>query len=228
MRQDQVMQAALTKIKSNKFNTLMHAGDLVGVFRKDVDTNLTQTELLALAQSFIDMPKNGLVTKQVPYVGDEDLGGIAGDVIIPDQTMKQQLVQNMLLNPPVPTPTPDAGAVAAIDPHDVRVDVENGTAIAGVAAHVAALLKQKGFSIGTIGNASAPDVATTELHEHSRIAYAGVKVRQALGKAAVRAQIIDDEKASASPDPSAPPSDVTVIVGRDLAAAVTQQASAQP
>jgi|SRR5579872_4947039 len=219
MRQSQVMQAALDKIKSNKLNTLMHAGDLIGVFRRDVDSNLTQPELLALANSFIDMPKNGLVTNQVPFA-DENLG-------IPDQVAKAQLVQSMLVNPPVPTPTPNAAAIAAINPLSVRVDVENGTTIPGVARRVATLLKQKGFTIGTVGNASSDDVATTQLHEHTKIAFAGMRVRVALGKAAANAQVISDAE-SPTPDATATPSDVTVIVGQDIASGITQQASTQP
>ncbi len=226
MRQDQVIQAALAKMKSDKFNTLMHLGDLVNVFHNDVQTNLTQTELLALANSFVDMPKDGLIAKQVPYVTDENLGGDAGDVLIPDDNVKMQYVESMLLNPPVPTPSPDPAAVAAIRPADVRVDVENGTGIPGAAGRVATLLKQKGFAIGEIGNADRADVETTELREHSRIAFAGIKVRNALGKSAAAAQVVP---VSDTPPPgTATPSDVTIIVGQDLAAAVTQQASTQP
>jgi LCP family protein required for cell wall assembly len=227
MRQDQVIHAAFQKLKADRFNTLMHMGDLIGVFRKDVDTNLSQQELMALANAFVDMPKDGLVTKQVPYVGDENLGGDAGDVLIPDQSAKTQLVDNMLINPPVPTPAADSAAVAAINPLSVRVDVENGTTTPGVARRVAALLKQKGFTIGSVGNATTDDVATTQLREHTRIAFAGIRVRDALGKAAANAQVLTDDDVP-TPDATATPSDVTVIVGQDLAASLTQQASTQP
>lgn len=226
MRQDQVIQAALSKLKSNKFNTLVNAGKLVSVFHSDVDTNLTQTELLALANTFIDMPKDGLVPKQVPYVTDENLGGDAGDVLIPDETIKAQYVDSMLLNPPVPTPSPDAAAVAAIDPSNVRVDVENGTGISGIARRVAAMLKKQGFTIASVGNATQ-SFTETELHEHSHISYAGVRVRQALGKTVANARVIPVDE-TPTPGSSAPPSDVTVMVGQDLAAALTQQASTQP
>lgn len=226
MRQDQVIKAAMAKLKSNKLNTIMNAGNLAGVFHNDVNTNLTQTELLALANTFIDMPKDGLVTNQVPYVTDENLGGDAGDVLIPDETVKAQYVDSMLLNPPVPTPSPGAAAVAAINPLTVRVDVENGTGIPGVARRVAGMLKQKGFTIGAVGNATQ-SFSATELHEHSHITFAGIRVRQALGKSVANARVIPVDE-TPTPGASAPPSDVTVIVGQDLAAAVTQQASTQP
>lgn len=228
MRQNQVMQAALNKIRSDKFNTLMHLNDLIGVFHRDVDTNLTQQEELALATAFAGMPKNGLVTDTIKTLGDKELT-YAGDVLIPDDPGIAQQVQSMLLNPPVPTPSPDSAAVAAINPLSVRVDVENGTAIPGAARRVAALLKEKGFIIGTVGNADNEDFTTTQLHEHSNITFAGLRVREALGKSAAAAQVIADSE-TPTPDATASgdASDVTVIVGQDVAAAISQQASTLP
>ncbi len=196
MRQDQVMQAALNKVKSDKFNTLMHIGDLVNVFNSDVQTNLSHEEELSLATTFAGMPKSGLHTAQVPYV-DEKIVADGGDVLIPDEVKKAQLVQTMLLDPPVPTPSPNAGAIAAVAPQNVRVDVENGSGVPGVARRVAQMLRKQGFAIGEIGNAQT-NLATTELHEHSNITYAGLRVRQALGTAGKSAQVIAD------PQPASP------------------------
>lgn len=226
MRQNQVMQAALNKLRGDKFNTLMHLNDLIGVFRRDVQTNLTQQEELALATAFASMPKNGLVTATVPNLGDKELT-YAGDVLIPDQAGMAKMVQKMLIDPPVPTPPPDPAAIAAINPLSVRVDVENGTAVPGAARRVAALLKQKGFEIGAVGNASTEDVTTTELREHTTITFAGIRVREALGKGAANAQVVSLTE-TPTPDASPPRSDVTVIVGEDLAAAISQQASTRP
>jgi hypothetical protein len=111
----------------------------------------------------------------------------------------------------------------------VRVDVENGTAIPGAARRVAALLKEKGFIIGSVGNADNEDFTTTQLHEHSNITFAGLRVREALGKSAAAAQVIADSE-TPTPDATASgdASDVTVIVGQDVAAAISQQASTLP
>jgi LCP family protein required for cell wall assembly len=225
-RQQQVLHALLGKLSGDKFNTLMHANDLIGVLNRDVDTNFNRAEELSLAQAFVGMSKNALVTKQVPYTGDVILPD-GGDAIVADDGKKAELVQNMLLDPPVPTPSPDAAAIAAINPLSVRVDVENGTSVPGVARRVAALLKSKGFIIGTVGNATTEDVATTELQEHSRVTFAGIRVRDALGKGAANAQVIAVVE-TPTPDATAAQSDVTVIVGQDLAATVMQQASTQP
>ncbi len=225
MRQDQVMQAALNKIRSDKFNTLVHLNDLIAVFSRDVQTNFTRQEEISLATEFARMPKNGLHTDKIPYV-DTKIAADGGEVLIPDEAKKAQLVENMLIDPPVPTPAPDASAVAAIAPNSVRVDVENGTAIPGLARRVASMLRKQGFTIGSVSNAQSSDVATTELHEHSSIAYAGVRVREALGKAAQSARVIDDSQ-TPSPSPAgSAASDVTVVVGQDVAAALTTQASA--
>jgi hypothetical protein len=142
-------------------------------------------------------------------------------VLIPNESEKDRLVRTMLLDPPAPSPTPDARAIAAINPQTLRVDVENGSGIPGVARRVAELLRKQGFTIGDIGNAQN-DTATTELHEHSKTTYAGLKVRQALGKAAQNVPVIADGQ----PATPAPGSDVTIIVGQDLAALITAQASA--
>lgn len=226
-RQEQVMSAALSKLRSDKFNTIMHMGDLIGVFNRDVQTNLTRDEQLSLAQMFAGMPKNGLHQKPIDYVDTKMLAD-GGQVIIPDEAEKAKAVRTMLIDPPVPTPTPNAGAVAAINPLAVRVDIENGTGIAGMAKRAAALLKQQGFTIGAVGNAATSDVATTELHEHTRIAFAGLRVREALGKAAKSVPVVADTETPSPEASGEPESDVTLIVGSDLVPALTQQASTQP
>jgi hypothetical protein len=226
MRQEQVMSAALAKLRSDKFNTLLHSGDLIGVFNKDVQTNLTRDEELSLVQAFMAMPKDGLHQQGIDYVDTKVLAD-GGEVIIPDETQKAKIVRNMLIDPPIPTPSPDASAVAAINPLTVRVDVENGTGVAGMAKRAAALLREKGFTIGQISNAPSSDVANTELHEHSRITFAAIRVRDALGKSAQNAPVISDSETIAQ-DPSGAQSDVTLIVGQDLVPALTQQASTQP
>jgi hypothetical protein len=229
MRQNQVMQAALNKIKGDKFNTLMHLNDIIAVFSRDVQTNLTRDEEIALATQFAHMPKNGLHadTAGMPYIDTKILAD-GGEVLIPDEAKKQHQVESMLLNPPLPTPSPAPGQVAAIDPKSVRVDVENGSGVPGAARRIADQLRKQGFAIGEIGNAQSSDMSTTELFEHSKITFAGLKVRQALGKAGQSARVISG---SGTPSPAAsqtPPSDVTVVVGQDLATALAAQLSAKP
>lgn len=215
-RQQQVLKAAVAKLKGNKFNTALHIGDLIVAFGHAVDTNLTTTEQLTIANAFASLSPGDVHTAQIPYV-DTKIASDGGEVLIPNASEKARLVGRMLLAPPPPASV-QASAVAKVAP--LRVDVENGTGVAGVAKRIAARLKAAGFVIGKVGNARSADVRTTEVHQHSSQQAAAEKVRVAL--AFPTATVVTD--ASAAP---AVASDVTVIVGHDLLGA-GEQASVQP
>lgn len=215
MRQQQVLHAMADRIKSNKINTLMHLPDLLAVFHKYVQTDFADSELLSIATYFQGAPNFAVISKQVPYTDDVNLPGY-GDSLVPDTQARAQLVQSMLVAPPVPVPSPDAMALAAIPASTLRVDVENGSTVAGAAHRVATALKQAGFTIGEVGNAPRSDYAATEIHEHSSVTFAGAKVRAALPPVVHAAMVVPDPSPSAAPTAS-PSSDVTVIVGDDLA-----------
>ena len=219
MRQQEVLHALITKLKGDRINTLMHAGTLLTVFRKDVMTDFTDNELLSLANYYSEMAPGGLVTKQVPYTADINLPEY-GDSLVPDTAARAQLVQSMLIAPPVPQPSPDAMALAAIVPGTLRVDVENGSGVPNAAHAVAERLRKAGFTIGSVGNAPTQDHNVTTIQEHSKTAFAGTKVRDALPMTLHAIPVLSngaDAQAAAGAQASAPSSDVTVIVGRDLA-----------
>lgn len=217
MRQDDVITAMVQKLKNDKLNTILHAGQLIGVIQRNVTTDFTTPELASLASYFIDFSPSDLHKAQVNSAGDVTLPD-GGDATLPDKGDLALKVQSMLVAPPAPSAPPNAVAVAAIAPSSVRVDVENGSGIAGAAHRVAQALKRQGFTIGTIGDAPSSDVAVTEIHEHSSVEYAGARVRQSLPVAAQSAAIVD-ENAQAS---AKTPSDVTVVVGKDLAASTAK------
>ena len=219
-RQQQVLHTLFEKISQDKVNTALHAGDLIGVLNRDVQTNFTRDEELSIATAFAGMPRNGLQTAFVPYSSEVVLAD-GGSAIVPDPAARAHLVQTMLLGPPTPSPAPDTSAIAAVNPQSVRVDVQNGSGTPGVAKRVAALLRKAGFTIGTIGNAPRSDMATTQVHEHSKIANAGLRVREALGKPAASVPVVADTTGQVQPS-----SDVTVVVGQDLAATLISQAPA--
>jgi len=216
MRQQQVLQAVAAKIKSDRINTLIHLGDLLAVFRKYVQTDFTDQELFSIATYFQGAPNFAIVSKQVPFTADIDLPNY-GDSLVPDTQARSQLVASMLVAPPVPVPSPDVLALAAIPASTLHVDVENGSTVAGAAHRVAAELKHAGFTIGDVGNADRSDYTATEIHEHSSVMFAGAKVRAAL-QGARGAIVVPDPSPSPSPaQTSLTASDVTVIVGNDLA-----------
>lgn len=207
-RQQQVIHAFVAKLKNDKVNTLLHAGQLIDVFNRDVQTDLTREEELSLAFAFAGTAPSDIHTAQVPYVADEVLP-YAGDVIIPNEAAKAHLVRTMLLDPPVPLPSPDPAAIAAVVPSNVRVAVENGTSVPGLAARVAGELRKRGFTITSVSNGSRA-VSRTHIRAHGS-PYAAYRVREALGERAAAASITDEPLASPAPD------DVSVVVGTDLA-----------
>lgn len=217
-RQQQVIRAAIAKLRDNKANTIAHLPQLMNAFYQNVSTNLTNGEMMSLAVAFSDMPKDGYKAEKLTYVDTKILAD-GGEVIIPDSAQKTRVVQNYLIAPPLPTSSPSPGALAAIDPHKVHVDVLNGTGIPGAGRRVADKLHAKGFAIGTVANAPSSDVQVTEVHEHSAVTGSGVRVREALGAPAQKATVLTDAPPTAS---TATPStsDVTVIVGLDMAASL--------
>ncbi|HEX5275821.1 MAG TPA: LCP family protein [Candidatus Rubrimentiphilum sp.] len=222
MRQQVVLHALLHRLTADKVNTLLHMNDLLGAINRDVQTNLSRQEEISIATAFADMSPHALITKQVPYVADVTLPD-GGAAIVPDETARAKLVRTMLIAPPQPTAPPDPGALAAVAPGSLRVDIENGTGVPGLAKRVAALLRSEGFKIAQVGNAASGNVATTEVHEHSRVAMAGLKVRNGLGSRASRVPVISEAVSSQTPSPS----DVTVIIGDDLVTAMSSPSASQ-
>jgi LCP family protein required for cell wall assembly len=219
MRQQQVLHAMVGKLKGDRVNTLLHLGDLLDVFHKYVQTDFTQSELFAIASDFEGLSDTAIVNKQVPYTGDINLGAY-GDSLVPDVAARDRLVAELLLAPPAPEPSPDVMALAAIPPSTLRVDVENGSGVAGAARRVADELRKAGFTIGDVGNAPRNDYTSTEIHEHSTVTFAGAKVRAALPATEQKAAVVPDPSpAPSGTEQAAVTSDVTVIVGNDLAKA---------
>jgi len=217
-RQQQVLHALVDKVKGDKFNTFVHLGSLLNVFRTYVQTDFTDPELVSIANSYQGIPSDAIVSNQVPYTGDVDLPGY-GDSLVPDTAARSKLVAAMLVAPPAAIPSPDALALAAIPASTLRVDVENGSGVAGAARLVAANLQKAGFTIGTVGNAERSDYTATEIRQHSTVTFAGARVREALPAPLRAAAVVNESTASASPSASpTPASDVTVIVGSDVAA----------
>jgi polyisoprenyl-teichoic acid--peptidoglycan teichoic acid transferase len=215
MRQQQVLRALVERFKSDRVNTFLHLGDLLAVFRKYVETDFTDSQLVSLATYYQGVSPSSIVSSQIPYTADVDLPNY-GDSLVPDTAARAQLVAKMLVAPPSPLPSPDALALAAIPAATLRVDVENGSGVTGAAGRVAAALRRAGFTIGEVGDADRSDYTATEIHEHSSVTFAGARVREALPLALHDAAVVPDP--AASPAASATTnSDVTVIVGSDLA-----------
>lgn len=212
-RQDQVIAAMVQKLKGNKLNTLLHASDLIKVIKRNVTTDLTEGEMVALADYFLDFSTSDLHTAGLDWTPVTLPDG--GEATLADPTDLATKVRTMLIAPPTPLPSPDALALAAIPPNTVHVDVENGSGVRGAAHRVATALQKQGFVIDDVGDASSSDVAVTEVHQHSSVNYAGARVREGLPPAAQHAPIVGEAV------PASAHSDVTVIVGKDIASPIT-------
>jgi len=211
----------IQKVKGDRLNTLLHANQLIGVVSRNVTTNLTSGEMAVLANYFIDISPSDVHQDQIPYASQTTLAD-GGDALVPDETRRAKLVQNMLTAPPTPMPSPNPIELAAISPRTVKVDVENGSGIDGAARRVATALKKQGFVIGDIGDAPTSNITVTEIHEHTSVVFAGAKVRDSLPGGASATIVQDDPSASKMA------SDVTIVIGKDLATASPNLSSAPP
>ncbi len=95
MRQQDVIRAIITRLRSNGLGDFLHLAPLVTALSKDVTTNLTPQEEVSLAYAFRQITPHSIVTAQVPYVSDVELPDY-GDSIIPDQSAKRRLVEQFL------------------------------------------------------------------------------------------------------------------------------------
>lgn len=227
MRQDQVINAALDKLKGDKLNTLLHAGSIMAVLHKDVETNLTDNEITSLGAYVSGFTTKDLHFAQVPYTDDVEMPD--GDDLLPDKTQLADMVQNMLIAPPTPEVSPDAMALAGVNASTIRVDVQNASGISGAAKILATQLKKAGFMVGDVGNADG-SVAKSKIVEHSNVTFAGAKVRSALPAAMRDVTIAGTRVLTATPAATATsqPSDVTIVIGTDLAATIVAKTAASP
>jgi polyisoprenyl-teichoic acid--peptidoglycan teichoic acid transferase len=216
-RQQQVLRLSIDRLKHDKFNDVAHIKQLLDVAHRDIISNLTFDEELSLATAYAEVDQRAIKTAQVPFTGDKDIAG--GNVLIPDDTGKANLVQALLLGPLGPQPTVGPAVVAAIKPSEISVQVLNGSGRSGIATKFADMLRAKGYVVVNVGNADSYGYDTTQILEHSKTIGVGERVRSDF---ATLSQM------TVSPEPlgsSAPKGDLTVIVGKDY---VTSLISAAP
>ncbi|MBV8151919.1 MAG: LCP family protein, partial [Candidatus Eremiobacteraeota bacterium] len=166
-RQQQVLRAAIDKLKREKFNDLAHVRDLLAVANRDVVTDFTGDEELSLATAFAQVDQREIKTAQIPYLADRDIA--AGNVLIPDTKSREKLVGQLLLGPLGPEPTLAPAVLAAIKPAEVSVEVLNGSGERGAARKFADELAAKGYVVSKVGNADSYGYTKTEIHEHSKV-----------------------------------------------------------
>jgi len=216
-RQQQVIRILLAKLKSQKFNDLLHIGQLMGVINRNMMTNLRFDEEKSLAWSFKDANLADLSHMDtIGYVDTKQTS--TGEAVVPDSAQKARLVSD-LLGPYTNAVRPPASVIASVKPSSVHVVVENGSGISGLAGTASAKLKKLGYVVDAVQNADTFGYDTTQIRPASSIPFVGDRIRADLGvDSAVVAPATD-----ATPGPH---SVVVVIVGRDFAAATATAAPA--
>jgi len=222
-RQQQVVRLAIAKLKAGGLTDLVHLGALISVFQKNVDTNLTIPEMTSLASYFRDINMSDIQQQQVAYSDTKDTA-YGGNVLIPDEKQKAALIADFTGPYVATTPVPHV-AVATVAPSTVHVAVENGSGQSGLGSKMAEQLRKHGFVVDSVTNADAFTYDTTVIREHSKVPGVGELVRSdlALKTAAVSPAPISSPAAAkpASAAPAKAVADVTVVVGRDFAMALT-------
>ncbi len=202
LRQQQMIHAVLDKIEHNQFNTVTHVRQLLAVMHDDVETNLSTQEQVSTAIAFAHVPASHIATAQVPYVRNIMLPDY-GDSLVPDETEKRRLVASMLAS--------SEPEVAAAAPETIRIRVENGTLVAGLAARVASDLRRSGFTVADVRDAPTHDNLVTLIRSQQTGATNSYRIRKALGKNAQDAIL----RASNTTDTDV---DVTIVLGSDIVA----------
>jgi len=210
-RQQQIIRIVMQKLKTNKFNDVVHIGQLIGVVNRNVETNMTDDEKRSLAWAFKDANSADLSKADaIGYVDTKDTV-FGGQVLIPDQKQKVKLVAD-LLGPYGNVTPPPLSALQAIKPVTVHVIVQNGSGQPGLATTVAARLSKLGYVVDSFGNADTFAYETTQIRPASQVPFTGERVRADLG-------VPDAVIAPATDTTPGPRALVTVIVGKDYATA---------
>jgi len=156
--------------------------------KRYVDTDLNLKDMKALAGLARDVPPDQMEMETAP--GEpHNIGGISYWIVDPVRTAG--VVQRLL--------SPSQGAAA-------KVEVLNGSGIAGLAKEVADRLEQSGYRVTSTGNAPRFDYASSQIIVHNRGADGGVQIAKLIGCTDIRNEPAGAGTAGA---------DVTVIVGRD-------------
>ena len=210
-RQQQIIQITMAKLKSQKFNDLLHIGALIGALNKNVKTNLTFDEEKSLAWHFRDANMADLSKAYTFEYTATKMTMFGGEVVIPDPVQKANVLA-AFLGPYGNVTPPPATALQSIKPSTVHVIVQNGSGVSGLAGAVSAKLEKLHYVVDSVGNADTFGYDVTQIRPASQVPFVGERIRADLG---VPNAVI----APATDTTPGPHTLVTVIVGKDYAAA---------
>jgi LCP family protein required for cell wall assembly len=216
-RQQSVLVAL--KKKLNNSEILAHLGDFANDLQGSVLTSLTIPQIVWLANWAKALPSNALAQKvlSVPDYGSfQDVPTAGGDtksVIQPNWAAINQAVRQIFPDAVahIDLSQPSAANAQIIQKEGARILVENGSGVNGVAAKLAAILKNDGFTVVGAQDATEDRLATQlELFTPKAAGTASI-VGQMLGLPVVTPGIV----APAG-------TDMVIVVGKDIAGAIQQ------
>ncbi len=160
-RQLNFVQALVKQVTSAQ--GLLKAPQLIREFREFVVTDIPTDEALRLAMAAKDTKLQQIETAILPGVG-ETVGGASYWVV--DMPKAREVVNRLIVH--------RQGMV--------RVEVLNGSGMAGVASHAADLLRAQGFEVVAVGNAEHFTYAQTEVIRRRGADDSAADVARALGR----------------------------------------------
>lgn len=123
----------------------------------DKDLAGNSSKLLEIAQSAKSLTASGVKFITVPWIPDPEKPEAR---VVWNPTLAPKLFQAIKSDVDIPTPSPSASASTkpkvALKPHQVKVQVLNGTTTQGKAKQVADALSEQGFQVVGVGNAPPP------------------------------------------------------------------------
>ena len=213
-RQQQVLHAMVDKVKGDKFNTFVHLGNLLSVFRTYVQTDFTDPELVSIANYYQGIPSAAIVSIRC-HTPATSICRVTATRSFPTRARAQSSSGRCSCAPP----TPRSIARHARARGDTRLDAarrrrERQRCRWCRATASRPICREAGFTIGAVGNADRSDYTATEIHEHSTVTFAGARVRAALPAPLREAAVVHERhRQRVAVGESDAASDVTVIVG---------------
>lgn len=168
-RQQKVIAAVKEKLLSP--GTILNPARLTSILdtlKDNIATNISAWELLQLATKFKDVDTSKIVSKVLDSSDDSPLYATSLNgayVLLPkndDWTPVRLMAANLLVGAPGST----VAAVSAEEqPKFVKVEIQNGTTVTGLAFRASQLLETQGYDVTKIGNAAARDYQHTLIYD---------------------------------------------------------------
>lgn len=169
-RQQQVVLAVRDKlISANSLPTLIaKAPQIIKTLAGSYDTNLSVDQMIALALAAKDIPRDKIMTAVIDkeYIADFYTTADNQQALILNIEKFRELRDKMFYVPEPPKlNVPNAAELLSAEA--AKVEVQNGSKTAGLAASAADYLRAKGINVAAVGNADRFDYASTVIVDYT-------------------------------------------------------------